>query len=485
MRNRRWKPYTEDRQAQKRRIRQQILFVQWLFIALFALMGTYICFYAYTHKEEFFDNSYNGRQAQLLSRNVRGKIYSADQEILAETVTGEDGTETRSYPYGALFAHVVGFDSMGRSGLENAENYALIHADLTLAEKAEYDRKKEKYPGNDVTTTLRTDLQQAADDALGMYTGAILVTDPSTGDILAMISKPDFDPNTVRIDWDSLITNQKGVLLNRVTQGQYPPGSTFKIVDAIEYLEEHPDDWQNYRYQCTGTLTRGEGTVHCFHYERHGEVDLVHSFAESCNCSFANIGLMLDRASYEKTLSKLMFDEALPFSYPYEKSHVALEDTTSEQELIQIAIGQGKTSMSPLHLNLITQAAANDGVLMRPRLVKEIRSASGTLLEKTETAEYGRLMSSETAVQLREMMKAVVEEGTATKLSGFSYTAAGKTGSAEYDGEDESKSHAWFTGFAPAENPEVCVTVIIEGAGSGGDYAVPVARRVFDRYFED
>lgn len=138
--------------------------------------------------------------------------------------------------------------------------------------------------------------------------------------------------------------------------------------------------------------------------------------------------------------------------------------------------------MTPLHLCMITSAIANDGVLMKPYEMDRIEKPDGTVLKQYEPEEYGRLMTSEEAEILTKLMTDVVEEGTATKLSGLSYTAAGKTGSAEYN-DSTSDSHAWFTGFAPAEDPQIAVTVIIEGIGSGGDYAVPIAKRVFDAYF--
>lgn len=487
MRAQDWKPYAEDRQAGKKRIRGQILFVQWLFITLFAVMAAFICIYAARNRKTFFDNSYNGREARLLAENTRGKIFAADGQVLAETVTEDGGDELRRYPFGALFSHVVGYSTKGRSGIEKEENYALVHSDLPLSEKAAADEKGNKYPGNNVFTTLRPEIQQAAGDALGIYRGAVIATDPATGAILAMVSKPDFDPNEIDARWDSYLAGDgaEGRLLNRATQGMYPPGSTFKLIDTIEYLEEHPDTWKDYRYQCTGTLEKAGGTVHCFHYEVHGSVDLTDSFAESCNCSFANLGLELDRNAYEGTLEKLMFDGKLPFSYPYTESHVYLDAATPEKEVMQMAIGQGETSMSPFHLHLITQAVADGGILMRPYLVESVRTAEGSVLRQELPEPHARLMSERTAAELRRMMQAVVERGTATKLSGFSYTAAGKTGSAEYDPEDEDRSHAWFTGFAPAEEPQICVTVIIEGAGSGGDYAVPIARRVFDSYFAE
>ena len=148
---------------------------------------------------------------------------------------------------------------------------------------------------------------------------------------------------------------------------------------------------------------------------------------------------------------------------------------------MQLSIGQGKTSISPEHLNMITCAVANDGILMKPYVVSVVKSEDGKEVKKYEPEEYNRLMSSEEARILRSMMTQVVQKGTASKLKGLSYTAAGKTGSAEFN--DEKESHAWFTGFAPADDPEICVTIIVEEAGSGGSYAVPIAKNVFDAYF--
>ena len=156
------------------------------------------------------------------------------------------------------------------------------------------------------------------------------------------------------------------------------------------------------------------------------------------------------------------------------------EDATND-DMMQAAIGQGKTQITPMHLTMITAAVANRGKLMKPYMIDRIESAEGVEIKAEKAEVYRELMSEEEAAVLAEYMREVVETGTGTKLLGLSYTAAGKTGSAEYSSKKE-ESHAWFTGFAPAENPQIVVTVIIEGAGSGGDYAVPMARRVFDAY---
>jgi peptidoglycan glycosyltransferase len=149
---------------------------------------------------------------------------------------------------------------------------------------------------------------------------------------------------------------------------------------------------------------------------------------------------------------------------------------------MQASIGQGTTQITPLHLNMITSAIANGGMLMKPYLVDYVENVDGAVVKQFNPDSYKRLMTTEEASALTEMMHEVVESGTGTKLSGLSYSAAGKTGSAEYSSV-KTDSHAWFTGFAPVENPEICVTIIIEGAGSGGDYAVPIAKRIFDAYF--
>ena len=152
--------------------------------------------------------------------------------------------------------------------------------------------------------------------------------------------------------------------------------------------------------------------------------------------------------------------------------------------MIQTSIGQGKTQITPIHLNMITCAIANKGTLMKPYVIDHVENDAGFVVKSFKPSSYGRLMTEEEAALLSGLMTSVVEKGTATNLKGLDYTAAGKTGSAEYNNV-KGDSHAWFTGFAPVENPEVCVTIIVEGAGSGGDYAVPIARRLFDAYFRE
>ncbi len=446
-------------------------------------MMTYTCHYAITHQQELINNSYNGRQEIFAAQNTRGSIFAAGGQVLAETQTDADGNERRVYPYDNLFAHAVGYATNGRFGVEAAANYYLINSNAKLSDKVASDVAGSKYPGDSVVTTLDVGLQEVAAKSLGVYKGAIIVSEPSTGKILAMVSKPDFNPNEIDTLWDGLIQDKEStVLLNRVTQGLYPPGSTFKIVTALEYIRENPDSYRQYSYQCNGRYSSGQDTINCYHGSVHGHEDFTRSFAKSCNASFANIGMTLDRTRWGQTLDGLLFNQELPVSFAYNKSKLVVNADTSDSDILQASIGQGTTQITPLHLNMITCAIANGGTVMKPYLVDHVKNNEGTVIKQFSPDSYKELLTQTEAAVLTELMTAVVESGTGTKLAGLTYTAAGKTGSAEFNNV-KTDSHAWFTGFAPAQEPEVCVTIIIEGAGSGGDYAVPIAKRIFDEYF--
>ena len=443
------------------------------------MMG-YTCYYAVTHKQTLLNNSYNTRQEILIAQNSRGTIYASGGQALAMTETDEEGEETRVYPYANMFSHVVGYASNGKFGIEASANYYLINSNTSLSEKVSDDMAGQKYPGDSVVTTLDVDLQQIAYDSLGVYKGAVIVSEPSTGRILAMVSKPDFDPNEIEVIWDDLISDKESsVLLNRATQGLYPPGSTFKIVTALEYIRENIDSYSQFGFQCNGSFTHGEERINCYHGIAHGGEDFTKAFAKSCNSAFASIGLELDRKKFGDTIDGLLFNQELKVDFSYNQSRLSMGEDSSDADVMQAAIGQGATQITPLHLNMITCAIANDGMLMKPYLVERVETQEKAVVKQYSPNSYKRLISEQESQIMKELMTEVVENGTGTKLSGLSYTAAGKTGSAEYNSV-KTDSHAWFTGFAPVEDPQVCVTIIIEGAGSGGDYAVPVAKRILD-----
>ncbi len=462
--------------------------IAYCFIGLFLCIMGYFAYFEIVKSEDFINNSYNTRQEAFAETVVRGKILSADKEVLAETQTDAEGNETRVYPYGNLFSHIVGYFTQdhGRAGIEAWANFNLLRSNVFFLEKALDRLSGRKSVGDNVVTTLDCSLQRAAYEALGSYNGAIAVMEPATGKILAMVSKPDFNPNTISQDWEWIVTdeNTESVLLNRASQGLYPPGSTFKIVTALEFLRENPGSYQNYVYDCVGSMQKEDGRLSCFAGEVHGSVDLERSFVKSCNTSFANIGLSLDAEHFADTCESLLFNSALPVEkLETTKSSFVLNSGSAESEVMETAIGQGRTLVTPLHMLLIASAVANDGVLMKPYVVDFTQTYEGGIVKTYDPSVYGELLSEKEAGILQGYMKAVVEDGTGSRLKGMNYQAYGKTGSAEY-GTTKGDSHAWFVGYAHRDGKEdIAVAVIVEEAGVGSTYAVPAAKQIFDLYF--
>jgi len=444
------------------------------------MMG-YIVYFNAVKSKEIINSPYNVRLDSMADRVVRGKILDNAGNILAETIVSEDGTETRNYPYGEIFAHVVGYDSLGKSGLESTENFDLLTSNAFFLERLVKEVREEKNIGDNVVTTLDSVLQKTAYNALGSYKGAVLVMEASTGKVLAMVSKPTFNPNSIEEDWEWLTTDENSTLLNRAMQGAYAPGSIFKVITTLEYMRENAA-YQDYSYYCEGEITEGDTTIHCANNRVHEEEDLALSLANSCNASYSNIGLKLKLTRFQETAKGLLFNSKLPSLLPYSKSKFQLTKDSPESEVMMTAIGQGKTQVSPYHMTLISAAIANGGTLMRPYLVDQVTNYTGTTIDKNLPEKYGTLMTSEEAAQLKEYMTGVIEFGTGKALSGQSYTVAGKTGTAE-NSSDKEKAHSWFTGFTNVDNPELVISVVVESADNSGMSAVTVAKQVLNAYY--
>lgn len=452
-----------------------------MFVVLFLVMGGYLVYFNVVKSREVVNSTYNVRQDLMAERVVRGKILDSEGEVLAETVTEEDGTESREYPYGDLFAHAVGFADKGKSGLESVQNFNLLTSNAFFLEKLAKEFRGEKNVGDNVVTTLNTTLQQAASDALGNNRGAAVVMEASTGKILAMVSKPSFDANAVAANWEALNNDENSALLNRAMLGQYAPGSTFKVVTALEYIREH-SDYSNYTFDCTGEFTQDGTTIHCYDSQVHGSEDLGDSVANSCNSSFSNIGLGLDKTKWKNTTKDLLFDSKLPSDLKYRQSRFRLEKKDSSAQTMMTAIGQGETQVSPYHMAMITAAIANGGTLMKPYLVDKITNYTGTTVKKYMPEKYDTLMTSAEAAQLTEYMKGVVDYGTGASLGGESYTVAGKTGTAEVS-VDKQMVHSWFIGFSNVDNPELVVSVVVEDADTASITGTSVAKQIFNAYY--
>ena len=323
-----------------------------------------------------------------------------------------------------------------------------------------------KVQGDSLVLTLNTQLQQVCYDALGDNKGAIVVLEPSTGKVLAMVSKPDFDPNTIEQDWDALINDDSNSsLFNRALQGQYPPGSTFKILTTLEYIREHPDDYQNFNYTCNGSISKEDVRITCYEGEVHGYENLEQAFVHSCNGAFAQIGMEVNNDSYRKLCESFLFNKDLPIDLPSSQSLFRLSSNASYGEEMMTAIGQGETVVSPFEMALVAATVANGGTMMNHTTSITSKTYDGDIVKQYAPVKYKELMSEEEVDILSGFMKEVVTDGTARKISGEEYTAAGKTGSAEYGSEGGAEgTHSWFVGYLDAENPKLAISVIIETA---------------------
>ncbi len=473
------------RKSKKRNPNREASVITYFFLLLFLAMMAYFVYFMVVESEDFINNPYNSLQNLFSERIVRGDILSADGEILATTTTDADGNETREYPYGRVFAHVVGYASNGKFGLESQENFNLLRTHTSLLDQIISDIKDEKTQGDTVTTTLRTDLQQIAYDALGSYDGAVVVMEPSTGKILCMVSKPDFDPNTIAQDWDAINADStSGVLVNRATQGKYAPGSTFKVITLLEYYRENTSDYTDFSFDCVGEYTSDGQTIHCASNKKHGTETLKDAFANSCNSAFAYLSLSLDVSSYASLADSLLFNQSLPLELESSKSSFTLDETASDSLIMETGIGQGNTLVSPFHMALIVSAIANDGTLMTPYLVNYVEAEDGTLVSQNEATEYARLMTKNEAAFLQEYMRSVVTDGTASALDSSVYTAYGKTGTAQVS-DTTDQTNAWFVGYASGSGKkDIAIAVIVEDSGSGSSYAVPIAQKIFEAYFD-
>ena len=473
----------KTQRREERRRSMPYAFISYAFVLIFLSLIIYLVYFNIYRRDDVQNSSYNRRQDTQARYVVRGSILSADGTTLAATVP-YDGNEVREYPYGDVFAHAVGFASNGKSGIEALANYELLTSHNNVIDRVINEFKGQKNPGDNVVTTLSSGLQQTCYNVLGDYQGAILVLDPRTGAILSMVSKPDFDPNTIAEEWDDIISDETGSqLVNRTTQGLYPPGSTFKIVTALSYFQEY-NTFSGFQFNCEGELTVGDHTVHCFNGLVHGDENFEQAFANSCNCAFSSLGLNIGAGRLGVTADSLLFGKKLPCDLNYSQSRFTLREEDGPAAMMQTAFGQGDTLVTPYHMALIVSAIANDGILMQPQFISKIVSADGHTVRENKSAEFRRILTEDEASVMQSLLEGVVSYGTASELSGLEYTVAGKTGSAEYYTADgQIGTHSWFVGYSNVDDPDIVVVVLAEDGGAGSQTAVPMAHQIFDAYY--
>ncbi len=424
------------------------------------------------------------RQQEAEAQVTRGPILASDgTTVLADTVTDADGNETRQYPYNSLFAHTVGYEVYGGSGLELAQNSVLTTSHANIVTQVQNDLQEEKKQGDSLVTTLNPSLQQEAQNLLGNMQGAVFVMDEDTGDVLVDWSNPSFDANTVEENWDTLVSSDNGVFMNRAMQGLYPPGSTFKMVTALAYYRQY-GTFDNFHYNCTGSYEESGFTIHCAGYEQHGQEDFKDAMANSCNCAFAYMAVnMIDPEILRETAESLGFNQEMNVLLPYSESTFSLTADSPTALYMQTAIGQGDTEASPMQMCMIADAIANGGNMMLPNFVSRVMSADGLQVSGSGSKSYGQVMTSDEASALASAMQGVTTYGTASELSSLPYNIIGKTGTAEYGDVSAGTAHSWFVGWSNTGNNDIVVCVLVEGGGNGVYPAAPLAGQMFSAYF--
>ena len=445
----------------------------WLITLIFFLILVAMAKLVFMDRQEISSSAYNPRINYVDNSVKRGNIRDSNGDILAESIENADGSYTRNYNRSRMAAHITGYSSKGKTGVEAAENFELQKVHNEVLQRINNIIKKEPVQGNDVVLTVDMDIQSIAGNILGNKKGAIVVMEPSTGRILALQAYPDFDPNTVAQNWEFLKDDEDSSLVNRATQGLYPPGSTFKVITALAALQYY-NDWKDFTYECTGEAVFENKVIHCYNNRVHGTVDMKKAIATSCNCYFAELGKRVGAENIRKKAEDFYFNENYPFVLAHSTSQVALQKKSEENEIVETAIGQGKTLATPLHMAMIASAIANDGIMMKPYIVDHIQYYNGDISKTTVPEKIKQIISVEEADIITDMMISCVAEGTGTAAQIYGVDVAGKTGTAE---NATGSDHSWFIGFAPANDPKIAVAVMIENANHGGS-ATPIAGKV-------
>jgi peptidoglycan glycosyltransferase len=406
----------------------------------------------------------------------RGRILTEDGAVVAES-RRDKRNFGRAYPFEALYSHLVGFSSTryGKSGLEKTYNSFLLGEEVGSSQSL--FSPEQFVSGNDLTITIDSRLQQTAREALGSRRGAVIALDPRTGAIKAMFSYPSFDPNSIDGSFPSLRRTADDPLVSRATQGLYPPGSTFKMVTVAGALEEGAAKTTDVFAGPQDLFVHG-GKVSNYGKQSFGAITLEEAFAESVNTVFAQVGLKLTGTKLVSYAETFGLNQKPPLEIEVRKSQIPLPETMDKLEVAWTSVGQGRLLVTPLQMALVGAAVANGGSIMQPHLLKEIRSPKGEVLLLQAPRVWKRALKPATSEEVKRLMVGAVESGTGRAAALPGIAVAGKTGTAEIS--KKKKTHAWFVGFAPAENPKVAIAVIIEEAGTGGRVAAPVAREVME-----
>ena len=467
-----------------------------LLFASLLLSSSYISFW---QAGDLRDKSGNRRTLLENYGRERGPILVAGAPIARSVATDNELKYRRAYADGPLYAPLTGYYSFvygAGSGVERSADPLLSGASDQLFYRRMVDLVTGRKPkGASVELTVDPGAQRAAAEALGDQKGAVVALDPRTGAILAMVSSPTYDPNrvaghdvkAVQRAYAALNDDPDDPLVNRAIAGDlYPPGSTFKIVTAAAALstgdytvESELPGPARLDLPLTSATLPNDFSGAC---GPGNKVTMLRALEISCNTAFGSLGITLGGDALREQAAKFGFGERL--AIPLNVTPSIVPAGMNPPQSAQAAIGQFDVRVTPLQMAMVSAAVANDGVVMKPFAVRTVRSPELSVLEEGKPQELSQAMSGEVAEQLTQMMQAVVDDGTGTRAQIAGVSVAGKTGTAQ-QGNDQPP-HAWFTAFAPADDPQVAIAVVVEDGGragneaAGGRVAAPIAKRVLE-----
>jgi penicillin-binding protein A len=474
-------------------IRRLAVFVGLLFVALIVNINLV----QVTRANNLANGPGNTRNLINQYNKERGPILVGDIPVASSVATDSELKYQRVYADGPLYVSATGFYSLvyGATGIEREENAVLSGTDprFSLQQLANLIAGRPT-KGGSVVLTLNAKAQAAAYNAMKGKVGAVVALDPSTGQILALVQSPSFNPgllssNNTAVEqaaWSKYLNDPTNPMLNRPLAETYPPGSTFKLVTLSAALSTGT-------FMATSTVPGPAvlplpGTTAAIHNENlracatsHGQISLQDALAVSCNTAYAYVGMKVGGDALLRQAQAYGFNHS--FDVPMTAATSVFPSDLNVPQTAQSAIGQYDVRATALQMAMVVAALANNGVVMNPYLVQELLAPDLSVLQTTTPSEFGQAVTPQVAQEITAMMIDVVEHGTGTSAQIPGVQVAGKTGTAETG--NSSLPEAWFVSFAPAENAKVAVAVVVEGAPndldiSGGRLAAPVAKAVIE-----
>lgn len=451
---------------------KRIITVLVVLCSLLISLVIYISYFQIFKSEEIKDHSYNKRLWMNEDNVLRGSILDRNDKVISYSEKKND-KNNRYYPYGNLYSHVIGYSyrQYGKSGLEKEYNNELLDIEESNALNEIKNLVLPKSIGNDLKLTIDHNMQEKSKALLQGKKGSIIIMNPSSGEIYSMVSLPDFDASNLDDEWKSIIEDENSPLLNRPVQGLYEPGSIFKVITSVGMLETFSLDKN---YLCNGTATIDGYTFKDYGNSVHGRIDLKGALTNSCNPYFVEKSLLLGKEKLGDTAERFMINKKIPFDLDVKKSEFNYKNAMGKTKLASSSIGQGDVLVTPLNMVMTASAIANNGEMVKPILVKEIINKEGETIKRNITETLSQSTSSGVAEEMKDMMRSVIVSGTGKNASIRNIKVAGKTGTAE---NPTGKSHSWFIGFAPYDDPKLAIVVVLESEGTtGGVSAAPIAR---------